>query len=207
MLYLYISSILLINILCRLRDDIYTIEKQLLSDLPKLALSLNISGTNGFSYKFEKQKIYFNYRDIYTDNINNIILIDNPNIKIIFYLTIYEYCNDLFDLNYLKSALINEKTIIVDINFKDIKYFQKKSDFSFDVLFNIENLKNNMTIHFDNLNEKDIFKYLIYEEESALYDNQTFVEYEKLLTLNNSTKLLFTTLPILLPGLLFYNKK
>ena len=89
-------------------------------------------------------------------------------------MTIYEYCNDLFDLNYLKSALINEKTIIVDINFKDIKYFQKKSDFSFDVLFNIENLKNNITIHFDNLNELDMFKehlMLIYEEPSKFIEN------------------------------------
>lgn len=185
MLFLYITIILLLNIICRIREDIYTIEKNLLSNIPKLDISLNINGTNGFIYKFEKINLYFKYEEIQNDNLNKIILINNPNIKILFNLSIYKYCNDVLDLNYKTEPLISDKIIIIDINLKSIKYFQQKSDFSFDVLFTIENLKNNITIHFDNLDELDIFKYLIYEEESNLYDNKTFVEYAKHLALNN----------------------
>ena len=185
MLFLYIASILLLIIICRIREDIYTIEENLLANIPKLNLSLNINGTNGFMYKFEKINIYFKYEEIQSDNLNKIILINNPKIKIFFNLTIYEYCNDILDLNYLKDSFLTDKIIIIDIKLKHIKFFQKTSDFSFDVLFNIENLTNSITIYFDNLDELDIFKYLIYEEESNLYNNKTFLEYLKLLALNN----------------------
>ena len=185
MLFLYISTILLLNIICIIHDDIYTIQKNILSNIPNLKLSLTINGTNGFMYKFEKINLYFKYENILRNYLNNIILIYNPKVKILFNLSIYEYCNGIFDLYYKKNSLITDKIIIIDIKFKNIKYFQKKSDFSFDVLFNIEDLNNSITIHFDNLNELDIFKYLIYEEKSNLYDNKTFVEYVKLLTLNN----------------------
>ena len=185
MLFLYIAIILLLNILCRIREDINTIEKNILSNIPKLGLSLNINGTNGFMYNFEKINIYFKYEEIQSDNLNKIILINNPNIKILFNLSINEYCNDILDFTYKKDSLINDKIVVIDMNLKSITYFQQKSDFSFDVLFNIENLKNNISIHFDNLDELDIFKYLIYEEESNLYNNKTFVEYVKNLSLNN----------------------
>ena len=100
-------------------------------------------------------------------------------------MSINEYCNDIFDLNYQKDSFLTDKIVIIDIKLINIKCFQKSSNFSFDVLFNIENLKNSISIYFDNLDELDIFKYLIYEEESNLYNNKTFLEYLKLLALNN----------------------
>ena len=72
-----------------------------------------------------------------------------------------------------------------------IKIYKTSEDFSFDVSYEIENITNNISTHFDNLNELDSFKYLFYEEKSFLYDNKTLNEHIKNVTLStliNNTK-------------------
>ena len=59
----------------------------------------------------------------------------------------------------------------VNLNLNLIKLFKTSEDFSFDASYEMENTINNITIHFDNLNELDLFKYLFYEEKSPLYNN------------------------------------
>ena len=113
----------------------------------------------------------------------------NPRFSILYNLSIYEYTDKIFDLKYLNNAILTDKLLTININLDLIKFYKISEDFSFDVSYEIKNITNNITIHFDNLNELDLFKYLFYEEKSLLYDNKTFDEYIKYHFLNLLTNI------------------
>jgi hypothetical protein len=108
----------------------------------------------------------------------------NPRFSILYNLLIYEYTDKIFDLKYLNNAILTDKLLTININLYLIKFYKISEDFSFDVSYEIKNITNNITVHFDNLNELDLFKYLFYEEKSFLYDNKTFEQYIKYHILN-----------------------
>lgn len=185
---LYISLILFSLRKCRIYDDIYTIREALLGNISKLNISFEINGTNDYKYKFKKKNIYFKYDRNITDNINDSIKIINPKITILFDLIIYEYSKDLFDIFSLRDSIITDKIIIANINMKSLTYFKKSKDFSFDLKYYIESIEKNVSISFDNLSELSIFKYLIFNEKSILYENKTFYDYLKIVVKNNLIK-------------------
>lgn len=191
MLHIYIFFILIISSKCRMYEGITIIQETILAKIQKLNLSTTINGTNGLLYKLAKKYIYFSYNDNKFDQINYISEIYNPIISILFNLSIHEYTNNIFDLNYFNNAFLTDKLITVNIDLNLLKLYKISEDFSFDVSYEIENITNNITIHFDDLIESDSFKYLFYEEKSFLYDNKTLNEYIKYTILNsliNKTK-------------------
>lgn len=191
MLPIYIFFILVISSKCRLYDDISMIQETVLSKIKKSNLSITINGTNEFIYKLTKKYIYITYRDNKLDRDKYIAQIFNPKFTILFNLSIYEYSNNIFDIKSLNNAILTDKLVTVNLNLNLIKLFKTSEDFSFDASYEMENTINNITIHFDNLNELDLFKYLFYEEKSPLYNNRTLndhIKYIVLDTLINNTK-------------------
>jgi len=149
------------------------IQETVLSKIKKSNLSITINGTNEFIYKLTKKYIYITYRDNKLDRDKYIAQIFNPKFTILFNLSIYEYSNNIFDIKSLNNAILTDKLVTVNLNLNLIKLFKTSEDFSFDISYEMENTINNITIHFDNLNELDLFKYLFYEEKSPLYNNRT----------------------------------
>ena len=192
MLYIYIFFILVISSKCRLYDDISIIQETVLAKMKKSNLSIAINGTNEFIYKLTKKFIYLTYNDNKLDWKKYIAQIFNPKFTILFNLSIYEYTNNIFDIKNLNNAILTDKLVTININLNLIKIYKTSEDFSFDVSYEIENITNNISTHFDNLNELDSFKYLFYEEKSFLYDNKTLNEHIKNVTLST----LKTTLKI-----------
>ena len=191
MLYIYIFFILVISSKCRLYDDISIIQETVLAKMKKSNLSIAINGTNEFIYKLTKKFIYLTYNDNKLDWKKYIAQIFNPKFTILFNLSIYEYTNNIFDIKNLNNAILTDKLVTININLNLIKIYKTSEDFSFDVSYEIENITNNISTHFDNLNELDSFKYLFYEEKSFLYDNKTLNEHIKNVTLStliNNTK-------------------
>ena len=198
MLPIYIFFILVISSKCRLYDDIYMIQETVLSKIKKSNLSITINGTNEFIYKLTKKYIYITYRDNKLDRDKYIAQIFNPKFTILFNLSIYEYSNNIFDIKNLNNAILTDKIVTVNLNLNLIKLFKTSEDFSFDASYEMENTINNITIHFDNLNELDLFKYLFYEEKSPLYNNRTLndhIKYIVLDTLINNTKKILIEYP------------
>ena len=64
-------------------------------------------------------------------------------------------------------------------------YFQEYEDFSFNLSYNLNDIKNNIIIYYNKIKEIDLFQYLIYKETNILYNNKTIYEYSKEFILNN----------------------
>ena len=198
MIHTYIFFILVISSKCRLYNDISMIQETVLLKIKKSNLSIAIDGTNGFIYKLAKKYTYLTYSDNKLDKNNYISQIYNPKFTILFNLSIYEYTDNIFDLKNLNNAILTDKLVTININLNLIKIYKTSEDFSFDASYEMENTINNIAIHFDNLNELDLFKYLFYEEKSPLYDNKTLndhIKYTILDTLINNTKQILIEYP------------
>lgn len=179
----FIIIIFIVN--SRINEDIYTIQNSIISNITKINYSITINGTNHYIYTFKTKNIFFTYdkNDIYESN--NTIFLFNPKITILFFLSINETNDNIFDIDYYsKHDIITDKLITAKINFESIKYFQANKDFSFEMLYQLKELEN--TIHFSKLKEVTLFNYLIYNEKSALYDNKTFYDYSKSIILNTT---------------------
>jgi hypothetical protein len=152
------------------------IQKNILSNLTNTSFSLEINGTNDYTYKFSTIKVFFKYQNkTFNDSV---IYLEKPMFTIIFNLSIYEReTNDIFYMNSFSSDIsIINKMVTVNIKLESITY-NKNEDFSFYIKKVIDDKNNNITVFFNNLDETNFFKYLLYEEKNIdLYGNKTLIE-------------------------------
>ena len=186
MLYIFSFIILIINIKSRIYEDIFQVKNSIISNITKISFSIIINGTNDFEYKFESKNIYFKsfINDLY-DNYTTVF--HKPKIEILFNFSVYEKNKNIFDIEDfdIQSDIINNTIVSAIINFDKIKYYQSYKDFSFDLKYDIKDLKNNIIIQFGNLEQVEYFKYLLYNEENIIYNNKTLYEYSKEIILDN----------------------
>ena len=179
MLILFEFFILILNIESRI-IDLHKIKNGIVSNITKINFDLEISGTNEYIYKFEIKNIFYNHKRVIVSNKYQSFTLQNPNITILFNLLIYENNSNSLELySYPKEAIISDKNILVNINFEYIKYFKQYNDFSFNMTYQLNNFNDNISIYYDNLKETDLFNYLIYNQKSILYDNETLYKYSK----------------------------
>ena len=195
MIFLVSFIILIINIKTRIYENIFELKDSIISNVTKINISIIIKGTNNFEYKFETKNIYFKLfiNDLYG---NNTIVLHKPKITILFNFYIYEKNKNIFDIEDfdIKSDIINNTIISANINFESITYYQSYKDFSFDMKYEIKDLKDNITIQFNNLDQVEFFKYLIYNEENILYNNKTLYEYSKEIIFDNLLQKMYNNL-------------
>jgi len=184
MLFLFSFIIIILNIKSkRIYENIFDIQNGIISNISKISFSKIIYGTNDYNYKFESKNIIFKYDKNYTYNHNKTFLLHNPKMTIVFNLSIYENNTNLFDMD--SKDIIVSDIVIVNINFESITYFQEYEDFSFNLSYNLNDIKNNIIIYYNKIKEIDLFKYLIYNDINELYNNKTLYEYSKVIILNN----------------------
>ena len=195
MIFIFSFIILIINIKSRIYENIFELKDSIISNVTKINFSVIIKGTNDFEYKFETKNIIFKLykNDLYA---NNTIILHKPIITILFNFSIYEKNKNIFDIEDfdIKSDIINNTIISANINFDSITYYQSYKDFSFDMKYKIKDLKNNIKIQFDNLEQAEFFKYLIFNEENILYNNKTLYEYLKEIILDNLLQKMYNNL-------------
>jgi hypothetical protein len=152
------------------------VQKNILSNLTNTYFSLEINGTNDYTYKFSTIKVFFKYQNkTFNDSV---IYLEKPMFTIIFNLSIYEReTNDIFYMNSFSSDIsIINKMVTVNIKLESITY-NKNEDFSFYIKKVIDDKNNNITVFFNNLDETNFFKYLFYEEKNIdFYGNKTLIE-------------------------------
>ena len=180
----YILFILILTIKSRVYENIYTIQKNIISNISEISFSFAINGTNNYMYKFETKKIFFKNEKDKKDTTNNTIYLYNSSIIILFTLSISEINTNVFIRT--NDKIIFKKEILGKINFDFIEYFQASKDFSFEMSYKLKNITDNVFIDFNYLKKIEMFNYLIYEEKNIKYDNNTFYEYLKSIILNNT---------------------
>ena len=169
--------ILLWIINSRIYDRIYYIQKNIIKNIHKLSFNFAINGTNDYSYHFKSEDILFYFDNIVIDEVPKEIRIYDQHIKILFDLNIYEYSKRFFDVS-SKDVLYFEK-VIVDINFSSLKFYKEYEDFSFGFKYKINNIEDDISMDFENIDKLNIFKYLFFEEKNEIYNNNTLLDFIK----------------------------
>ena len=183
MLIYYVFLLLLLSIKSRIYDTMNEIYFNLSKSIHKIPLQFVINGTNGFSYNFTSKDIFYYFKQININDVKKEINISNQNIKIIFYLNIYDYSDRIFDFS--EKELKYQETISVDILFKKLMFYELYDDFSFDFKYEINNYKEDVKINYENIDKLSTFNYLLFEERNDLYDNKTLNDLIKLNILSN----------------------
>ena len=166
--------ILLWIINSRIYDNIYLIQKNIIKNIHKLSLNFAINGTNDYSYHFKSENILFYFDKIFMDENDKEIIIYDQHIKILFDLNIYEYSSRFFDIS-SKDILYSEK-VQVDMNFTSLIFYKEYDDFSFGFQYKIDNIEDDISIHFEN----EVNKLLVYYPEcDSLYYFHSIVDYFK----------------------------
>ena len=161
----------------RIYNSIYLIQKNIIQNIHKLSINFIINGTNDYSYNFKSEDILFYFDKIFTDENQKEIIIYDQHIKILFDLNIYEYSSKFFDIS-SKDILYSVK-VQVDMNFTSLIFYKEYDDFSFGFQYKIDNIEDDISIHFENINRLNIFKYFIFEEKNEMYNNNTLLEFIK----------------------------
>ena len=103
-------------------------------------IKFEIQGTNNYLYKFESQSIFHNFKYGNFDDIQKNIVLSNEKVEILFNLSIYEANDKIF--NDFDKSIVYTEFIKVGIKFDTLRFFQYKSDFSFELNSSILNVKN-----------------------------------------------------------------
>ena len=183
MLIYYVFLLLLLSIKSRIYDTMDEIYFNLSKSIHKIPLQFVINGTNGFSYNFTSKDIFYYFKQININDVKKEINISNQNIKIIFYLNIYDYSDRIFDFS--EKELKYQEIVSVDILFKKLMFYELYDDFSFDFKYEINNYKEDVKINYENIDKLSTFNYLLFEERNDLYDNKTLNDLIKLNILSN----------------------
>ena len=158
MLIFYVFLLLLLSIKSRIYDTMNEIYFNLSKSIHKIPLQFVINGTNGFSYNFTSKDIFYYFKQININDVKKEINISNQNIKIIFYLKIYDYSDRIFDFS--EKELKYQEIVSVDILFKKLMFYELYDDFSFDFKYEINNYKEDVKINYENIDKLSTFNYL-----------------------------------------------
>lgn len=179
MIIIYIYLLIIVSVKSRLYNTLDEIYLNITKHMHELPLNFIINGTNDYSYHFICQDILYRFNIISFNNTNKQINFRHQNIKFLYNLKLYEYNTRLFDFS-TEDIKISEN-IIVDIKFKELKFFQEGNDFSFGFKYEIDDFDNDIKIHFENIDKLNTFKYLFLHEKNDIYGNNTL---ENLIKLN-----------------------
>ena len=157
MLIFYVFLLLLLSIKSRIYDTMNEIYFNLSKSIHKIPLQFVINGTNGFSYNFTSKDIFYYFKQININDVKKEINISNQNIKIIFYLNIYDYSDRIFDFS--EKELKYQEIVSVDILFKKFIFYELYDDFSFDFKYEINNYKEDVKINYENIDKLSTFNY------------------------------------------------
>jgi hypothetical protein len=177
--------ILLWTIYSRTYESIMKIQKNVIKNIHKLCLNFDVNGTNDYIYHFESQDILFKFDGIFMDEKIKEFRMYNQYVKILFNLTVYEANPSFFDFS-SKDIIYSEK-VYADIKFKQLKFFEEFNDFSFGFQYKIDNIDNDIKIHFENIEKLNIFKYILFEEKKE-YENKTLYDIMKINIISNFEK-------------------
>lgn len=186
MITLYIIFIIILPIITRNYESIYTIMANLFPKFHEISIKFEIQGNNGYLYKLESQNVLYKFQyQIATETVKE-ILIRNQKMEILFNLSVYESDNKIFSFN--SNDIIYTENIIFGIRFSELRFFQAKPDFSFDTEYKIDDFDNDTIIYFENIDETNIFKYLLFEDKDELYENKTLYDFMKSKVLDSIIK-------------------
>ena len=163
--------IIILSIQSRNYETIYKIKGKLLPKFHDISIKFEIQGKNDYSYKFESQNILYAFTQYFISDIQKNIIMKNQKMELIFNFSIYEANDNMF--NYFSDEIVHTELIKVGILFQQLRFYQAKADFSFDVIYRIQNIDDDMVIYFDNMKETNQFKYLLFEDKDELYENKT----------------------------------
>lgn len=175
--------ILLLSIKSRNYESIYTIRTKLFPKFHDMHILFEIFDKNDHLYKFESQDILYNFKSYFVSDIQKDIMLRNQKMEIIFNISVYEHENKIIDKK--NCDIIYTELIRFGITFHQLRFFQFKSDFSFDIKYRIENFDKDIIIFFENMNELNIFKYFLFNEKDELYNNKTLYDFMKKKILDN----------------------
>ena len=177
--------ILLWTIYSRTYESIMKIQKNVIKNIHKLCLNFDVNGTNDYIYHFESQDILFKFDGIFMDEKIKEFRMYNQYVKILFNLTVYEANSSFFDFS--SKDIIYSEIVHVDIKFRQLKFFEEFNDFSFGFQYKIDNIDNDIKIHFENFDKLNIFKYILFEEKKE-YENKTLYDIMKINIISNFEK-------------------
>lgn len=170
--------IIFLSIQSRNYETIYQIRTKLFPKFHDISIKFEIQGKNDYSYKFESQNILYTFTQYYVSDFEKNIIMRNQKMELIFNFSIYEVNDKIF--NYFSDDIVHTELIKVGILFQQLRFYQAKSDFSFDIKYKIQNIDDDMVIFFDNMNEANPFKYLLFEDKGELYENKTLYDLMKI---------------------------
>ena len=162
---------------------LYTKSWQLFPKFHDMPIKFEIFGKNDYSYKLESQNIIYAFTKYFISDTKKVIDLRNQKMELIFNLSVYESNEKIFD--YFPNDIIYSEFIRVGIKFQQLKFFQAKEDFSFDIMYRVDNIDNDIVIYFDNMEEVNPFKYLLFEDKNELYENKTLYHLMKSEILEN----------------------
>ena len=183
---LYIFLLVFYLIQGRNYESIYTIKDKLFDKIHKVNIKFEIQGTNNYLYKFESQSIFHNFKYGNFDDIQKNIVLSNEKVEILFNLLIYEANDKIF--NDFDKSIVYTEFIKVGIKFDTLRFFQYKSDFSFEIFYKINNIDNDIIIYFERIDKLETFNYLLYEDKHEIYKNKTLFDYMKIKASENFIK-------------------
>ena len=186
MIKLFFLITIFISVQNRNYDPINKIQGILLQSIKNdLYLNFTINGTNDLSYNFISENIYYKFGRTFVDDKLKEILIFNSYIRILFNLNVYEYSNRICDFS--SKNIKYSENIQVDIKFSKLIFIKKYADFSFEFLYDFNDLYNDISIYYENMDKINLFKYLLSEDKNDIYNN-SLDDYIKLNVMKNFDK-------------------
>ena len=183
MIFIRLALLLIISIKSRKYDSISEIYKNFDKNFHKIFLTFNINGTHDYFYYFTSEDILYYFDHIHLSDSKKEIIYKNQHIKILFNLKIYENNSNFFD--YSSNEFFYSENIKADIAFKYLKFYKKYDDFSFDFEYEIDNINNDVLLHFENIDKLNLYKYLFFEDKNDIYENRSLSDLIKVDIVNN----------------------
>ena len=175
--------IIFLSIQSRNYETIYKIREKLFPKFHDISMNFEIHGKNDYFYKFESQHILYAFNQSFISAVENSIILKNQKVELIFNLSVYESNDKIF--NYFSDNIVYSELIRVGILFQQLKFYQARDDFSFDTMYKIQNIDDDMVIYFENMKEVNPFKYLLFEDRDELYENKTLYDLMKIKIVDN----------------------
>ena len=169
--------IIFLSIQSRNYESIYKIREKLFPKFHDISIKFEIPGKNDYSYKLESQNMLYAFKQYFVSDIEKNIIMRNQKVELIFNLSVYEANNKIF--NYFSDDIVYTELIKVGILFEQLRFYQAKADFSFDIIYRIQNIDKDVVIFFDDMKEVNPFKYLLFEDKDELYGNKTLYDLMK----------------------------
>ena len=171
MVFLYIILIVFYSIKPRTYDTIEEIYNKINNNIHELSLDFIINGTNEYSYYLKSENILYYFNNINISEEKKQFIFHNQHIKIIFNLIIYENSSLSFDFS--SKEVMHSEMVIADLSFKFLKFYKKFKDFSFDFNYKIDNFDDDILLHFEKIDNLNLFRYLLFDDINEIYGNQT----------------------------------